>query len=218
MSQSLITTMLAKMTDNGVGLPCFPWVSNSCSLDAVLVSLLKMAIELGDEFFTKTSIGTPLLRQISYNLKKLLGGGTWQGLGVSMLTEFRDTIRNLLLDRQFISDPITISADSSVDILLDTAGLMPGYLIDIIRGSRQKCADCNKAQQHGSDSFYDYRRGINFLISNSPLQKLRNLQDFVDDAVHIPSCDFADNRFPMICTHAERRRWIVVHAKGREQS
>jgi hypothetical protein len=194
--------MPSKTPDNGVGLPCWPWVRDSCSLDAVLVSLLKMAIELGDEFFTKASIGTLLLRQISYNLKMLLRGGTWQILDVLMLAKFRDNSRNLLLDPQFITPPISISANSSTDILLDIAGLMPGYLIEFIRGSRQTCADCG-ARQPGYDSFYDHRRGINFDISNSLLKKLQSIQDFVDDAVRISSCDFADNRFRRTFTRAE---------------
>jgi hypothetical protein len=101
-----------------------------------------MAIELGEEFFTKASIGTPLLRQTSYNLKALLRGGTWENLDVSMLTKFRDTTRNLLLDPQFITTPISVSTKSSIDVLLDVAGLMPGYLIEFIRRLRQTCADC----------------------------------------------------------------------------
>lgn len=202
MSHSSITTMPVKTSDNGVGIPCWPWVHDSCSLDAVLVSLSKMAIALGYEFFIKASLGTPLLRQIVYNLKTLLRDGTLEGLDVLMLAEFRDNARNLLLDPQFITPPISISAHSSTDILLDIAGLMPGYLIDLIRGLRQTCADCGM-QQPGSGSFYDHRRGINFDISNSPLEKLLNMQDFVDDAVRISSCNLTDNRFPRIFTHIE---------------
>jgi hypothetical protein len=149
-----------KLTPCPGGLPCWRWCGGSCCLDALLVTLFKLSVDLLDAFDTSASTGPPVARQLVYDMRDLRATD-WAAQDPAKMTRFRDKIRDHLIDRTFVScDPFMVDGGTALD-KLDTH-LMPRDVFDWTMARQKSCPVCST---YGDPSVTS-NRGLDVKIPN----------------------------------------------------
>jgi hypothetical protein len=124
-------------------LPIWPWTNASCSLDAILSSLLSIAVCLKSKSWNQwTGCGTMVSRQTAF---EILRWGQevnwdWSKSTSDRMTGLRDRVRYMLLDKRFYPPfpPVEINSKTSLDLTLEPM-LPPPDLIDSVITLKHCC-------------------------------------------------------------------------------
>ena len=166
-------------------LPVWVWDQQSCSLDAVLVSLVTIAHHLKGDFAQLAACGSPVSRQAAIEVmdwgNSLLPAWNWQSSTAEHLTRLRDKLRRILGDRHFVDSPIHVNSTTPVDSTLEQV-LLPPDLLERFWTSRFSCPN-------HSEHWIDYCptrgiRGVSLVIRDP---KEWDLQQLLDRHVTIPA-------------------------------
>lgn len=145
-------------------LPIWPWHDGSCALDAILVTLVTIAMHLKEEFISFARCGNFVSRQVAIEIdqwgRTLNPPWSWASSSPESMNELRDTVRALLLDPRFIDQPIEMSRDAPIDLSLEKIVFPP----DIVEWSWAVMHRCVYGHGETRQTGHRNQRGLSVAI------------------------------------------------------
>lgn len=166
-------------------LPTWSWHDGSCALDSVLVTLVRVAMDLRDEFVSLALCGNLVSRQVAIEIDKwgrtLIPPWSWASSTPESMNELRDTVRALLLDPKFIDQPTEINRETTIDQYLEKAVFPP----DMVEWSSTVMHRCVYGHGETEQCGWRNQRGLSVTIRDDQSHDL-DVQGHITKAVCIP--------------------------------
>lgn len=160
-------------------MPVAPLEASSCCLDALYACICAVAWHLGPVFFSASTLGSPVSRQLAFELQEMVNGyNSWLNVPIRLSMGLRDQAREGLGDiHHFVDRPVVINSEAKLDRL--DRHVISRDLVDWCLVRRRTCEHC--CGTHGT--FAKGMRGLWIKLDSTKDFQFRNVQDMVDYVV-----------------------------------